>query len=88
MAEKVSRDGGYRSDTIAISRDMGSLRGTAEVVAIAVLAAPQFRHKSLYKRAEKMTASCCRCLRFLVLEPQTDHAESCEIMADHTKSCP
>ena len=32
--------------------------------------------------------SCCQCLRFLVLEPQTDHAESCEIMADHAKSCP
>ena len=26
MAEKVSRDRGYRSDTIAISRDMGPLR--------------------------------------------------------------
>ena len=25
MAEKVSRDRGYRSDTIAISRDMGPL---------------------------------------------------------------
>ena len=25
-AEKVSRDMGYRSDSIAISRDMGSLR--------------------------------------------------------------
>ena len=32
--------------------------------------------------------SCRRCLRLLVLEPQTDHAESCEIMADHAKSCP
>ena len=29
-----------------------------------------------------------RCLRFLVFEPQTDHAESCEIMADHARSCP
>ena len=26
MAEKVSRDSGYRSDTIAISRDLGPLR--------------------------------------------------------------
>ena len=26
MAEKVSRDRGYRCDTIAISRDMGPLR--------------------------------------------------------------
>ena len=26
LAEKVSRDRGYRSDTIAISRDMGPLR--------------------------------------------------------------
>ena len=26
MAEKVSRDRGYRSDTIAVSRDMGPLR--------------------------------------------------------------
>ena len=26
MAEKVSRDRGYRSDSIAISRDMGPLR--------------------------------------------------------------
>ena len=26
MAEKVSRDRGYRSDTIALSRDMGPLR--------------------------------------------------------------
>ena len=25
MAEKVSRDRGYRSDTIAVSRDMGPL---------------------------------------------------------------
>ena len=30
----------------------------------------------------------CRCLCFLSLEPQTDHAESCEIMADHAKACP
>ena len=34
----------------------------------------------------EVVGSCCRCLRFLVLEPQTDHAESCEIMADHAKS--
>ena len=26
MAEKVSRDRGYRSDTIALSRDLGPLR--------------------------------------------------------------
>ena len=26
MVEKVARDRGYRSDTIAISRDMGPLR--------------------------------------------------------------
>ena len=32
--------------------------------------------------------SCRQCLRFLVLEPQTDHAYSCAIMADHAKSCP
>ena len=32
--------------------------------------------------------SCRWYLRFLVFEPQTDHAESCEIMADHSKSCP
>ena len=32
--------------------------------------------------------SCRRCLCFLALEPQTDHAESSEIMADHAKSCP
>ena len=32
MAEKVSRDRGYRSDTIAISRDMGPLRVGEEEV--------------------------------------------------------
>ena len=31
MAEKVSRDRGYRSDTIAISRDMVPLRTTADL---------------------------------------------------------
>ena len=31
MAEKVSRDRGYRSDTIAISRDMGPLRQNVAV---------------------------------------------------------
>ena len=31
MAEKVSRHRGYRSDTIAISRDMGPLRSAMDL---------------------------------------------------------
>ena len=35
----------------------------------------------------KCLKSCRRCLLFLVLEPLTDHAESCEVITDHANSC-
>ena len=46
MAEKVSRDRGYRSDTIAISRDMGPLRKSLEHYAEAV---PEFQGDVILK---------------------------------------
>ena len=52
---------------------------------------PLANPKNLGESAEniqKDQGSCSPCLRLLVLEPRTDHAESCEIMADHAKSCP
>ena len=45
-------------------------------------------HSLRFRLRFKKSLSCRRCLRFLVLEPQTDHAEPCEIMADQATSRP
>ena len=70
MAEKVSRDRGYRSDTIAISRDMGPLREGPGTIFNCVL---------LWLRQCCLSQPFIRCppVRWLLLRlPQVPHRAS------------
>ena len=67
LPEKVSRDMGYRSDSIAVSRDMGPLRlkqGLKQVVLIVLL--PEGEYISVSMRAMDSTIRC-----FLVYSDST-----------------
>ena len=62
--------------------------GTRERSVFSIVRGPSALTRSAPFPCETLPHSCHRCLCFLVLEPQTDHAESCEIMAGHAESRP